>query len=468
MNKVRRLSSSFRDPSGFVFQENGKILRQVNESWRDSFELLMNSGLYQKLVDNQFLIPHEKIENVSFPDSNGFCVIKPEQIAYTSYPYEWCFSQLKDAAILTLAVQRIALKHGMSLKDASAYNIQFRGSQPVFIDTLSFERFEKKPWVAYKQFCQHFVAPLALASYCDYRLTELLKSYIDGIPLDLTARLLPTRTKFKLGLLMHIHLHARSQKKYADKGQDRKVQDKVTSTSMTAARSTAIVDQLTSTVNALKWSMIDSEWGDYYQDTNYRGKSLDEKSSIISEYILKTGIDKPSIQDLGANDGKFGREVSNLASIVVCHDIDETAVEKNYLAGKADNDRKILPLVQNLVNPSPATGWANAERDNFADRGPLDVSMALALIHHLAISNNLPLDWIAAYFSRLSRYLVIEFVPKQDSQVQRLLSTRRDIFPDYTQEGFESAFAKSFELILVNPVPGTERTLFLMKSLTVG
>jgi hypothetical protein len=461
------MSSSFRDPSGFVYRENGKVLRQVNESCRENYELLMESGLYQELVDYRFLIPHRQVDTPSFLERNGFCVLEPEQIAYISHPYEWCFSQIKDAALLTLAIQKIALAHGMTLKDASAYNIQFRGSQPVFIDTLSFERFEEKPWVAYKQFCQHFVAPLALTSYGDYRLTGLLKSYIDGIPLDLAAKLLPARTRFSLGLLMHIHLHAKSQKKYANKGQEREVQDKVTSSRMPVTKAIAIVDQLTSTVKALKWSMVESEWGNYYQNTNYQDTSLDEKSSIIRGYIQNIGMERPSIQDLGANDGKFGRAVSSLASIVVCHDIDETVVEKNYLAAKADKDMKILPLVQNLANPSPAMGWANEERDNLIDRGPLGVSMALALIHHLAISNNVPLDLIAGYFSRLSRYLIIEFVSKQDSQVLRLLSTREDVFPHYTQEGFETAFSNSFELIQIDQIQSTERTLYLMKSLVV-
>ncbi len=459
-----RACASFRDPSGFVFQAEGKYLRQINHSYSSEYELLMNSGLYDDLASRQLLIPHQQLKNPDFPEKNGFAVIEPEQIPYISYPYEWCFSQLKDAAILTLEIQKTALEHDMTLKDASAYNVQFRGFRPVFIDTLSFEKFEQKPWAAYKQFCQHFLAPLAVASYCDFRLTHLTKSYIDGIPVDLAAKLLPARTKWKLGLLMHIHLHAKSQKQYANRGRDKQVQSKISSSSMTKNRSMAIVDQLLSTVKGLTWEITHSEWGDYYQDTNYQDRDLEQKSSILNKYVSETGIERPKIQDLGANDGKFGRSVSDLASIVVCHDIDEIAVEKNYLAAKADNDLKILPLIQNLVNPSAGIGWANEERGSLSDRGPLDISLALALIHHIAISNNVPLGTIAKYLSRLSRFLIIEFVPKQDSQVQRLLSTRKDIFPEYTQKDFESTFADWFEIMNSNHIDNTQRTMYLMKS----
>jgi hypothetical protein len=358
----------------------------------------------------------------------------------------------------------------MSLKDASAYNIQFVGSRPVFIDTLSFEPFNNRPWVAYRQFCQHFLAPLALVSKTDYRLSQLLKVFIDGIPLDLTARLLPASTRFNLGLLMHLHLHARSQQKYADKGKDvdtgsdSDVRHKIAAMKFTPFKAIAMVDQLIATVKKLKWPLADTEWGDYYSDTNYKDDAMGQKAAIIQAFCDQLPDDCRLFQDLGANDGKFGREIAQYAALVVCHDIDETAVEKNYLAAKSARDEKILPLVQDLVNPSPAIGWANRERDSLAQRGPLDVSMALALIHHIAISNNVPLDQIAHYFSSLSRYLIIEFVAKTDSQVRRLLATRDDIFPDYSVDGFEAAFQDYFDIQAKKSIPGTERILYLLKS----
>ncbi|MEI7526409.1 MAG: hypothetical protein WCJ95_18825, partial [Mariniphaga sp.] len=186
------LSSSFRDPSGFLFYEEGKLLRQVNGCYKEDYDLLMGSGLYTRLVEKNLLIPHQELTGHQGLNGSTYKVIEPEKVGFISYPYEWSFSQLKDAAFATLEIQKIALQYGMTLKDATAYNVQFHKGRPVFIDTLSFEIYQEgKPWQAYKQFCQHFLAPLALMGYTDIRLNQLLKLYIDGIPLDLTSRLLP-------------------------------------------------------------------------------------------------------------------------------------------------------------------------------------------------------------------------------------------------------------------------------------
>ncbi len=465
MATSKKLGASFRDPSGFVFRSGPRILRQINEPYRDNYRMLMESGLHGFLVDRRLIVSHREVDGIPFPGPGGFKMIEPELVRYISYPYEWCFSQLKDAALLTLEIQKAALKHDMSLKDASAYNIQFVGSRPVFIDTLSFEKFNNGPWVAYKQFCQHFLAPLALASKTDQRLTQLSKVFMDGIPLDLTARLLPVSTKLRLGLLMHIHMHAKSQKKYADEGRDQDSGSKIAAIRFTTFKAIALIDQLISTVSKLEWKLADTEWGNYYSDTNYKDDSMRQKALIIKEFFTRLPDDIETIQDLGANDGKFGREIAEFGTQVVCHDIDETAVEKNYLAAKSAGDEKILPLVQNLVSPSPAIGWANSERESLAQRGPLDLSMALALIHHIAISNNVPLGQIAGYFASLSRYLIVEFVPKTDSQVRRLLATREDIFPDYSVDGFEKEFRRFFEIRAKKSISGSHRILYLMESL---
>jgi len=212
VDKPKILSSSFRDPSGFVFNKDNQIYRQINKSYQSQYDHLMKSGLYDSLVKRHLLVSHEEINADAVIDDKAYKVIRPDQVPYVSYPYEWSFSQLKDAALCTLEVQKLALKHGMVLKDASAYNIQFIKARPVFIDTLSLEFYEQgSPWLAYKQFCQHFIAPLALMAYSDIRLSQLFRIYIDGIPLDLASQLLPTKTWFKYSLLSHIHLHARTQ-----------------------------------------------------------------------------------------------------------------------------------------------------------------------------------------------------------------------------------------------------------------
>jgi len=213
------LGASFRDPSGFVFRRDGVVHRQINERYADDYEALMASGLYEKLVDKSLLLSHEEVDIAPEQAQDHFKTIRPEQLDFVSYPYEWCFSQLKDAALATLRIQRVALGCDMSLKDASVYNLQRHRGKTVFIDTLSFERYrDGEPWVGYRQFCQHFLAPLALMSLCDLRLQQLLRVYIDGVPLDLAASLLPRKTWLNLGLVTHIRLHARFQTRYDDAG----------------------------------------------------------------------------------------------------------------------------------------------------------------------------------------------------------------------------------------------------------
>ncbi|MFC1593962.1 SAM-dependent methyltransferase, partial [Candidatus Omnitrophota bacterium] len=206
------VASSFRDPSGFLFYHNDSLYRQVNVIYKEHYEHLIHSGLYGALVKEGLLIPHVEVDLGLRRSDQGYKIIKPEVVSCISYPHEWSFSQLKDAALTTLTIQKKAMECGMSLKDCSAYNIQFKKGMPIFIDTLSFEKLQAdQPWIAYRQFCQHFLAPLALMSYSDIRLNQLFRIYIDGIPLDLASRLLPGRTRFSPALFSHIHLHAKSQ-----------------------------------------------------------------------------------------------------------------------------------------------------------------------------------------------------------------------------------------------------------------
>lgn len=452
----RIIPSSFRDPSGFLFYRDGLIYRQVNKFYKENYDHLVNSGLYEALVDAKLLIPHEEVGIESIEPESAYKVIRPELIPFISYPYEWCFSQLKDAALTTLTIQKKSLDFGMSLKDCSAYNIQFRNGRAVFIDTLSFEKYhEDQPWVAYRQFCQHFLAPLALMSYKDIRLNQLFRIYIDGVPLDLSSSLLPFNTRFRFSLLSHIHLHAKSQKHFASKSASKNGR-KISQLSFLG-----LVDSLESAINKLKWQAQGTEWSDYYEDTNYSSEALQQKKQIISEFLEK--IDPKSVWDLGANTGLFSRLVSNKGIQTISFDIDPAAVEKNYLECVNRHEKNILPLRLDLTNPSPSIGWENQERMSLLERGPTDTVFALALIHHLVISNNLSFDMIANFFDKICNSLIIEFVPKKDSQVQRLLSMREDIFPDYTQQAFEDVFRKYFPAQHSVRIKDSERILFLMQ-----
>ncbi len=461
--KTETVSSSFKDPSGFLYYRDGVLLRQVNHRYQADYDRLMQSGLYESLTGEQLLIPHEETDLSAAYSGDACKVLKPKPVPCISYPYEWCFSQLKDAALTTLRIQSLALESGMSLKDASAYNIQFLDGKPVFIDTLSFERYKKdQPWVAYRQFCQHFLAPLALMSYRDVRLNQLLRIHMDGIPLDLASRLLPLRSRLRFSLLTHLHLHARSQQRYANAAADGERPLKQARVSLTGLR--AIIDNLITAVNALQWKPGDTEWGDYYSDTNYDDESLQHKKALVSAFVDQLSPAPQLVQDLGANTGVFSRVVADKGIQVLSQDIDPKAVEVNYLLTRKHQEPNILPMLMDLTNPSPALGWAHEERMSLMQRGPVDLVMALALVHHLAISNNVPLPVLAKFFSRMGACLIIEFVPKTDSQVKRLLATREDVFDDYSQDGFEQAFSAYFEVLQSEPIRGSERTLYLLKS----
>ena len=215
--ETNSLSSSFRDPSGFLFFDNGTLFRSVRRLYQQNYDHLIQSGLYNILVANDLLIPHKEVYHPAENRDNTYKIIQPEIVPFISYPYEWCFSQLKDAALAMIRIQKQALDFNMVLKDASAYNIQFFKGKPILIDTLSFEIYkENQPWVAYRQFCQHFLAPLSLMASRDIRLGQLMRIYIDGLPLDLVSGLLPISTWFKPALLTHIHLHAKAQKRFAN------------------------------------------------------------------------------------------------------------------------------------------------------------------------------------------------------------------------------------------------------------
>ena len=460
------LAASFRDPSGFLFSSGGVLYRQINRSYAEEYSRLMESGLYEKLVKAGLLIPHVEVEQ-AYPEQGrktdvseaSYKVIQPERVPFISYPYEWSFGELKSAALATLSIQKRALKLGMLLKDASAYNIQFVRGQATLIDTLSFENYkEGEPWVAYRQFCQHFLAPLALMALTDVRLSQLLRVYIDGVPLDLASELLPSKTRFSFGLLTHIHLHAGAQKKYSGK----EVRSRNGTLRVSRQALIGLIESLESTIQKLDWTPRGTEWGNYYDITNYSDAAFEHKKQLVGEWTKRV---QPKITwDLGANNGVFSRVVSSACPYVVSFDIDPAAVEQNYRQMKNDKTENLLPLLLDLTNPTPAIGWANRERESFGARGPADLVLALAVIHHLAISNNVPLPQLADFFAETGKWLVIEFVPKPDSQVQKLLVSRKDIFPDYTREGFEAAFREKLTIHEAVEIRESGRVLYLMES----
>ena len=445
---------------------DGTLLRQVNERCSADYRRLMESGLYDELSTAGLLVEHEEQSLNLRATDEGRHVLRPRRMPFVSYPYEWPFSALKQAALTTLEIQRRAIQYGMTLKDASGYNIQWDGTTPVFIDTLSFTEYEPgTPWTAYGQFCQHFLAPLALMSRTDIRLQKLLAEHVDGIPLDLASRLLPSRTRFSLGLGMHIHLHAKAVRRYESTDSSAPPRDASNGGKLSRTALEAMLDNLGNTIRKLDYRPQGTEWADYYEDNSYTSTAFEEKKHLVDAMLDE--LQPGTVWDLGANTGVFSRLASRRGAFTCAMDIDPACVEKNFRKCRADGEPNLLPLLLDLTNPSPAIGWAHTERDSLAGRGPCDSLMALALIHHLAISNNVPLSRVAEFFNSLCRNLIIEFVPKSDPQVRRLLASREDIFDDYTPAGFENAFADCFTILQRHEVGEEGRCLYLMRATDV-
>jgi ribosomal protein L11 methylase PrmA len=461
---AQALGASYRDPSGFVYSRDGTLYRQVNRVFQDRFQAFIGSGLYAELAEHRLLVPHRGASLDLAASADAVAVLEPERVDFVSYPYEWSFGQLRDAALLTLDLQERALARGFTLRDASAYNVQFARGRPLFIDTLSFEpREEGAPWAGYRQFCEHFLVPLALMSRVDVRVATLLRCHLEGIPLDLGSRLLPRRTWLRPSLLFHVHLHAMVQRRYADGGAGRAARGGVAKRGVNSSAAAGLARSLRGSIEALDWRPSGTEWADYTADNNYSAEAAGSKRGVVLGFL--DGLGARTAWDLGANTGEYSRAAREVVPSVIAFDLDPAAVERNYRRVKAENEPGILPLLLDLTNPSPALGWAHRERLSLEERGPADVLLALAVVHHLAIGHNLPLDRIASFFARLGRNLIVEFVPKSDSQVQRLLRDRPDIFPDYTREGFEAAFRTCFRIERAVPVSDSERTLYLMTAL---
>lgn len=450
-----RIAASFRDPAGHLFVRDDTLYRLVTEAGRADYELLMASGLARSLQADGWLVGHDEVDPSTASGSAAY-VLRPTRLPFISYPYEWSFTQLQQAARHTLAVQRAALARGATLKDASAYNIQFVGGRPVFIDTLSFTAYhDGTPWAAYRQFCQHFLAPLACMARVDIRTRDLLRQHLDGVPLDLASRLLPRRTWASPWALMHIHLHARSVERYAGAS----VPERSARRGVSRSGLDGILDHLDAAISALEWHPGGTQWADYDTTHGYAGETLEAKGTLISRVA---DAHRPTLVfDLGANTGRFSRLSVAGGGYAVALDADAGAAERLARAVATERNPAVQPLWMDLANPSAAQGWGEVEREGLADRGPADLVLALALVHHLAIGHNVPLPAIAAYLGRLGRRIVVEWVPKDDPQTQRLLRSRPDIFADYDEVAFRAALETQFVLEPPVRLPGSSRALYV-------
>lgn len=453
MTETRQHPASFRDPAGFIFEYQGQYYRQVNHSYKADYRHLIDSGLYQHLVQKKWLVPHKEINDFPLKKENAYLYILPEQLRIISYPYEWCFGQLRDAALLTLRIMRHSLEKGMILKDASGFNIQFEGNKPVFIDTLSFEIYKPgSPWIGYRQFCEHFLFPLLLEHYRKTDSIRWLQIYPNGIPVEITSSLLPWHCRLKPATLMHVFMQNWAK---------HKKNNTVSKASFSLAKMKYLLQHLEDIIGSLQpGKLVTSTWNNYYPSTILGKEYLIAKEKVLLQML--PDIDPCVVLDMGANEGHFALLMARAGHQVIACDADAVCIENLYQKIKKEKIRNLLPLVIDVSAPSPALGWANEERPAFNKRIQPQLILALALVHHLAIGQNLPLPMLAQYFARQAPQLIIEFVPKSDPKVQLLLQHRPDIFDGYSLPAFEIAFSAFFEVEQKETIPGTERVLYKM------
>jgi hypothetical protein len=450
-------SSSFRDPSGFIFIEEGLVKRQINPIYFETYSALKKANFFKQASEYGLLIPHKELVV-----SEEKIIIQPEQIPFITYPYEWSFNQYKEAALLTLKLQKFALEHHFSLKDASAFNVVFYKGKAIFIDTLSLDIYkEQSPWRAYKQFVMHFLGPLVLAHYHGAASLKLISNFIDGIPLSMLSTMLPISSKLNPFLFTNIHLLAKFEAKHSED---------YTGTTKTKTLSKKgqlnIVEALYNYIKNLKLKEA-SEWGNYYSKTNYSDAAFKEKSTIINGWI--SNIKAKTLIDIGGNDGTFVRKIKAPLDMALVCDIDNNAVDENYKQIKTYKDSHILPFVLDVLNPSASIGFNNKERSSFIERirqyAP-QATMALAVIHHMSLSGNVSFDMSAQFFASFSKYLIIEFPKRQDSWVQRLLKSKgafEDHFNFYNEAEFESTYLKYFQLEEKVSIDQSDRILYFFK-----
>ena len=449
--------ASYRDPSGFIFEKDGIMYRQVNQSYKTDFDLLETSGCLKHFTENGLLLNVEKIDKNLTGSADWYTTLLPDQLPFISYPYEWSFDMLKDAAILSLQLAKESIPFGLILKDATPSNIQWYQGKMIFIDTLSFETYNaSKPWIAYRQFCECFLGPLLLMHYSKQHLPNLMIAYPEGIPLPVSRSLLPFRSRFSFFTYLHIHLHARLTEPGKAPQQQR--------ASFSKTKMLNLLNSLEAVIKKLNVPGNKTTWSEYYQEANLRGDYLKEKENIIQNWLAEMPGMKSAI-DLGANDGYFSQLLSSKNLYTIAAEADANCINRLYVQNKQKKISSIQPLILDLTNPSPAIGVNNKERASFLSRTKADLAVALALIHHLCIGKNMSFEQSALLFSSVAPKLIIEFVPKNDEKTKMLLINKKDIYANYTIDEFEKTFSRFFRIEKKQIIPGTERVLYLMNKL---
>jgi len=447
---------SFRDPDSRVLVTGDGVYRLLSDDGLADWRSLASSELFERATADGSLIgtresngDGELLAGLDGPDSTlvkpPAAVLRHDEIPFVSYPYEWSFGMLRDAALLELDLLLAALDEDLILKDATPYNVQWRGAVPVFIDVGSFERLrEGEPWAGYRQFCMQFLYPLMVQAHRDVAFQPLLRGRLEGIPPTEAARLLGGRHRFHRGVLSNVVLHARLERRYEENA-GKQVRGELKQARFSADLIRANARRLRKLVARLEWKPGASAWARYRETSSYSDEDSARKADFVREAVETV---RPSLTwDLGANDGAYSRIAAEAGSYVIALDSDHATIEALYRSLREAEDRSILPLVADLADPSPGLGWRGMERRPLLDRGAPDLTLCLALVHHLAITANVPLAEVVEWLADLGGAAVVEFPTREDPMVERLLAAKRDdSHPDYDRGYFESRLERRFEV----------------------
>ena len=457
---------SFRDPDSRIFTADGRVLRLLSEQGLADWRKLESSGLLQGLVQEGSLVGTREIELSEVPagiHGGVAAVLEHDPIPFVSYPYEWTFGMLRDAALLQLRLLRRALEAGMILKDSSPYNVQWQGARPVFIDVGSFEQLrEGEPWAGYRQFCMLFLYPLLLQAWKDVPFQPWLRGSLEGITPHECRSLLSARDLLRRGALSHVVLHDRLERRYEEKEADLK--GELRKAGFRKELIVANIRGLERLIGRLRWGAAGarSAWSEYGLETTYSHDDAERKARFVADAVASEG--PRLVWDLGCNEGRHARIAAEGAEHVVAMDADSLVVDRLYGALREENETRILPLAVNVVDPPPALGWRGLERRPLLERGRPDLTLCLALIHHVSIGGNVPvaefLDWLRG----VTGSLVIEFVSPEDPMARRLLARKRPgDHPDYRADWFEQCLTERFEVVRSEQLAAGARTLYLAR-----
>ncbi|MGH2844841.1 MAG: methyltransferase [Thermoleophilaceae bacterium] len=434
---------SFRDPESRVFYAGDEVYRALSPDGLSDFEALQASGL----LEDQRIVATQRAEDTAalrgLLAHEPAAVLRHERIPFVSYPYEWTFSMLKDAALLQLDLLLAALDHDLVLKDATPYNVQFKGAKPVFVDVGSFERLrEGEPWVGYRQFCMLYLYPLLLCAVKDVPFHPWLRGSIDGITPAQMRALLSFRDRFRRGLFSNVFLHARLEARYADRPEQTKQEVRRL---FKKELFVANVRKMRKLVERLSWDPPEDVWTAYGERNSYTDADARRKDDFVRQ--VATGREWGLVWDIGANNGRYSRIAAEGARTVVAVDAAQGPVELLYRDLRSEGDERILTLAMNLADPSPGLGWRGLERRAMPERGRPDLVLALALVHHVAISANVPVKELVDWLASLGSAVVIEFPTREDPMVKKLLAPKREgLHPDYELGFFERALNDAFEV----------------------